>query len=800
MQNKKEKEEEKYDFMLNILLIGDYGVGKTNIVMRYSDNEFGNFPDTISQVEFKTKKIEIGGKIIKLELRDSSGQERVTQIGQSYYKGVHGIFLVYDITNKDSFRNIKTRWFYDIRKYANENVQIILIGNKNDLEEKRIISKEEGKEFADKLEIPFYEISAKNNINIDDIFYHLTTNILENIDENNQLQPRIKDTIQNDFKQLFERKELCDFEIEFNILLEWIYFGKVLYSNLSILKEWKNKLSNICEIEFKRGTKSFLKDLEILMNSEETKDFQIISNNQIIKVHKIILLTRSELYRGMFINVTEDKTNQVHEYSNKQLETIQSLIHFFYTDELPKIEKSIIYEELKECVDYFQLNSKRLIQIIQKIEKEIENQNQIQIQNQKKSGDYKVGKTQMLSRFCDNQFTDEYKETIGVDLKMEIIEIEGKTIQLQIWDVAGQDDFRSIIPMYFRGAKGVLLVYDITNQNSFNNIKTRWIEDIKKNLNKTLQMILIGNKNDLEEKRIISKEKGKEFADKLQIPFYEVSAKNNINIDDAFFHLATNILENIDENNQLKPKNKYTIQEDFKQLFERKELCDFEIECKDDQNPLNKIKIPIHKLIIQNRLKINENQIKNELYSILSQNSEKEVNILLEWIYFGKVLYSNLSILKEWKNKFSNIICEIEFKRGTTSFLKDLEILMNSEETKDFQIISNKKKIKVHKIILLARSELYRGMFINVTEDKTNQVHEYSNKQLKTIQSLIHFFYTDELPKIEKSIIYEELKECVDYFQLNSTRLIQIIQKIENEKEKEKEKNVNPFETRCLIF
>ncbi|KAJ5072770.1 ras-related protein rabd2a-like [Anaeramoeba ignava] len=402
-------------------------------------------------------------------------------------------------------------------------------------------------------------------------------------------------------------------------------------------------------------------------------------------------------------------------------------------------------------------------------------------------GDYGVGKTKILIRFSDNEFGDFPLSTIGVQFKIKTIEIEGKIIKLQLWDTSGQERFRALTPSYYRGVHGIFLVYDITNQDSFNNIKTRWIEDINKYANENIQIILIGNKNDLEEKRIISKEEGKELADKLQIPFYEVSAKNNINIDDAFYHLTTNILENIDEDENI---IKYSIQNDFKQLFERKELCDFEIECKDAQNSLNKIKIPIHKLIIQNRLKINENQIKNELYSILSQNSEKEVNILLEWIYFGKVLYSNLSILKEWKNKLSNI-CEIEFKRGTKSFLKDLEILMNSEETKDFQIISNKKKIKVHKIILLARSELYRGMFINVTEDKTNQVHEYSNKQLKTIQSLIHFFYTDKLPKIEKSIIYEELKECVDYFQLNSTRLIQIIQKIENEKEKEK---------KCLIF
>ncbi|KAJ5077382.1 ras-related protein rab-13 [Anaeramoeba ignava] len=346
-------------------------------------------------------------------------------------------------------------------------------------------------------------------------------------------------------------------------------------------------------------------------------------------------------------------------------------------------------------------------------------------------------------------------------------------IKILFWDTAGQ--------VYLRGSEGVFLVYDVTDEKSFESIEQKWMKDIKQYGNKNVPIVLVGNKCDLEYQRKISKEKGKELADKLNIPFYEISTKDNINVDDPFIHLTRNILENTDGNENF---IKYSIQDDFKQLFERKEFCDFEIECKDDKNPVEKIKIPIHKLIIQNRLKINENQVKNELYSILSQNSQKEVNVLLEWIYSGKVPYSNSSIFKEWKNKLSNI-CKIEFETEIKPFLKDLEILMNSEETKDFQIISNNQEIKVHKIILLARSELYRGMF-NVSQDTSNSVHEYSNKQTETIQSLIHFFYTDDIPKIENKTIYEELKECVDYFQLNSERLIQIIQKIEKEIEKEK--------------
>ncbi|KAJ5077376.1 rab/gtpase [Anaeramoeba ignava] len=405
-----------------------------------------------------------------------------------------------------------------------------------------------------------------------------------------------------------------------------------------------------------------------------------------------------------------------------------------------------------------------------------------------------VGRSNILSKYICDKFKYSFPFDWNDELNHKIIEIEGDLILLRFVKPF-QDDryaYRYSMMKYLSYVDGIILIYDVTSCPSFSCMK-RYYQDIlrfmeKGKKEKKIPFILIGNKCDLEDERFISKEEGQEFADKLKIPFYEVSAKTGFNIDNAFLDLTEISLENLDvDENQIK----YSIKEDFQKLFERKEFCDFEIECKDDKNPLNKIKIPVHKLIIQNRLKINENQVKNELYSILSQNSQKEVDILLKWIYFGKFLYpDDLPIFKEWKNKLSNI-CEIEFKIGIELFLKDLEILMNSEETKDFQIISNNQEIKVHKIILITRSELFREMF-NISEDKSNSVHEYSNKKTETIQSLIHFFYTDNIPKIKKKKIYEELKECVDYFQLNSERLIQIIQKIEIEKEQKK--------NNCLIF
>ncbi|KAJ5077385.1 ras-related protein rab-13 [Anaeramoeba ignava] len=172
--------EEEYDYLYNVLLIGDCEIGKSSILRRICENEFSDEYLSTIGVDFNTKRITIDSGGIKLVIWDTSGQERFKKITNSYYRGAHGIILVYDITNEESFENIEENWMTSIKENANENVKTILIGNKCDLEEKRQVSKEKGKEFADEYKIPFYEVSAKNNINIDNTFFEITRNIREN--------------------------------------------------------------------------------------------------------------------------------------------------------------------------------------------------------------------------------------------------------------------------------------------------------------------------------------------------------------------------------------------------------------------------------------------------------------------------------------------------------------------------------------------------------------------------------------------------------------------------------------------
>ncbi|KAI1660081.1 NCA2-domain-containing protein [Daldinia decipiens] len=140
----------------------------------------------------------------------------------------------------------------------------------------------------------------------------------------------------------------------------------------------------------------------------------------------------------------------------------------------------------------------------------------------------------------EDSFTPSFITTIGIDFKIRTIELDGKRVKLQIWDTAGQERFRTITTAYYRGAMGILLVYDVTDQRSFENIRT-WFANVEQHATEGVNKILIGNKCDWEEKRVVSTEQGEALAKELGIPFLEVSAKSNINIDKAFYSLAGDI-------------------------------------------------------------------------------------------------------------------------------------------------------------------------------------------------------------------------------------------------------------------
>ena len=157
-------------------------------------------------------------------------------------------------------------------------------------------------------------------------------------------------------------------------------------------------------------------------------------------------------------------------------------------------------------------------------------------------GDSGVGKTNIMSKFLKNQFLEDSKATVGVEFGSKLFIQQGHKIKAQIWDTAGQEKYKAITSAYYKGSKGALVIYDITQKETFANIE-KWVNDLKCKGDPKITIIIIGNKNDLEEKRQISKEQGEEKAKSFGCAFLETSAFSGDNIEKAFEMMVKEIYD-----------------------------------------------------------------------------------------------------------------------------------------------------------------------------------------------------------------------------------------------------------------
>lgn len=164
-----------YDLLAKVLIIGDSGVGKTCLLLRFSDNDFTTSHLATIGIDFKMKTIDVDGKRVKMQIWDTAGQDRFKTITQTYYKGAMGIMLAYAVNDRESFQNIEN-WMKQIREHASEDVCKILVGNKADMAD-RCVDFEEGKRLADSYGIKFYETSAKDARNVNDAFHSIAGEI-----------------------------------------------------------------------------------------------------------------------------------------------------------------------------------------------------------------------------------------------------------------------------------------------------------------------------------------------------------------------------------------------------------------------------------------------------------------------------------------------------------------------------------------------------------------------------------------------------------------------------------------------
>ncbi|CAA0833590.1 Ras-related protein RABA2a [Striga hermonthica] len=168
--------DEEYDYLFKVVLIGDSGVGKSNLLSRFTRNEFCLESKSTIGVEFATRTLQVEGRTIKAQIWDTAGQERYRAITSAYYRGALGALLVYDVTKPTTFENVN-RWLKELRDHADSNIVIMLIGNKTDLKHLRAVATEDAQGFAEREELSFIETSALEATNVEKAFQNILAEI-----------------------------------------------------------------------------------------------------------------------------------------------------------------------------------------------------------------------------------------------------------------------------------------------------------------------------------------------------------------------------------------------------------------------------------------------------------------------------------------------------------------------------------------------------------------------------------------------------------------------------------------------
>ncbi|KRY81731.1 Ras-related protein Rab-11A [Trichinella pseudospiralis] len=169
--------DDEYDYLFKVVLIGDSGVGKSNLLSRFTRNEFNLESKTTIGVEFATRSIQVDGKTIKAQIWDTAGQERYRAITSAYYRGAVGALLVYDIAKHVTYENVE-RWLKELRDHADQNIVIMLVGNKSDLRHLRAVPSDEAKAYTEQNCLSFIETSALDSTNVEAAFTNILTGML----------------------------------------------------------------------------------------------------------------------------------------------------------------------------------------------------------------------------------------------------------------------------------------------------------------------------------------------------------------------------------------------------------------------------------------------------------------------------------------------------------------------------------------------------------------------------------------------------------------------------------------------
>ena len=207
-------DELREDYKLKVVIVGDSGVGKSNLIKRFTTNEFNENSKATVGVEFLSKSYKINDKIFKIEMWDTAGQERYKSITAAYYKGAKGALLVYDTTSAQSFENID-KWLSEIKEKTNKDIKLIIVGNKIDLIDKKVVSTEHALAKAKEWDIPLMETSAKDATNVTEAFHDLLKEMYCELSktlqlvENKNINNKGNNAIELDVDEQKKKKKCC---------------------------------------------------------------------------------------------------------------------------------------------------------------------------------------------------------------------------------------------------------------------------------------------------------------------------------------------------------------------------------------------------------------------------------------------------------------------------------------------------------------------------------------------------------------------------------------------------------------
>ena len=385
-------------------------------------------------------------------------------------------------------------------------------------------------------------------------------------------------------------------------------------------------------------------------------------------------------------------------------------------------------------------------------------------------GDSWAGKTSLLNKFINNAFTGDEKQTIGVDLKSKNIEVEGKLIKLQIWDTPGVEIYHRILGPYFKGSSGIIIVYDVTDYNSFKNITNYWLKKIKENAQQNVIEVLVGSQCD-KPNRVVTEEEGKKLAEDYGMSFFESSAKSGLNVNEIFNHIAKKIINKFEISQEFLKKKEPIQLEPIKK--ESKSFFNFFFN-KSNKKSEEKEKLSVNKKEIDNKNEIDElkallDEEKSKREELIKKieslekklKEEKSRNqILVE--KFEKELEEEKVKNKILEDKIKNFQKEYEGKQH--SFVKEIndnskDSLMNIILEKDREVNELKKKLLRYPFELNEGEKMITVNFISAEQKINNYCVICKN--------------TDIFNYLEKKLYeeYKEFYETENYFTVNGKKI-----------------------------